>query len=249
LTGKSPLRRSVTGSRNSWAPCMLRRASCATPKTNLAIRRCHPSPRSVRYRRPRPPMSWLPLVYDELRRARPGARLVKDAPRPDPPTHRARSRGLPAPGWQRRCAVAEPWPLLRRGGHRHEADPDRAGPAASGSSGKSRPFVTQLDDGEDPSSGPDWLDEALVKLGVMDPRLCEMVHLRFFAGLTVERRRKSCRPRPAPSNATGASARGWLHRELVGGGGQSGISGGVVMNQGTLARARTVRGDQRPGRR
>lgn len=60
------------------------------------------------------------------------------------------------------------------------------------------------------------LDEALRRLAVLDERKCDVVMLRFFAGLTIEDCAEVMEVSTATVDRWWAFARAWLHRELSG---------------------------------
>jgi RNA polymerase sigma factor (TIGR02999 family) len=60
------------------------------------------------------------------------------------------------------------------------------------------------------------LDEALAKLASRDPRKCELVKLRYFAGLTIEQAAAALGVAPSTADADWAYAKSWLRLELLG---------------------------------
>jgi RNA polymerase sigma factor (TIGR02999 family) len=60
------------------------------------------------------------------------------------------------------------------------------------------------------------LDEALDKLRVFDPRQCDVVELRFFAGLTVEEVADALGISRATAEREWAMAKAWLYDRLAG---------------------------------
>ena len=133
-----------------------------------------------------------------LRRAAPGgappsSRRISGA---RPSGDRTRSRGLPATGRRRPHDTDEPGALLRRGGHLDAPDPRQSCPPAAHKRGGG---VTVLS--LDEASPAAWtssvdvlaLDEALDALCAIDARQCQVVELRFFAGLkkSTKRRQRS----------------------------------------------------------
>jgi RNA polymerase sigma factor (TIGR02999 family) len=60
------------------------------------------------------------------------------------------------------------------------------------------------------------LDEALTRLGALDPDLVRIVELRYFAGLTVEETADAVGRSPATVKRQWAMARAWLKRALTG---------------------------------
>jgi RNA polymerase sigma-70 factor, ECF subfamily len=66
------------------------------------------------------------------------------------------------------------------------------------------------------------LDRALQKLEELDPDQGRIVELRFFGGLTVEETAAALGIAPVTVKREWALAKGWLHRELTGGGASKG---------------------------
>ena len=60
------------------------------------------------------------------------------------------------------------------------------------------------------------LDDALTRLGELDPAKAELVKLRFFAGLTLEQAGDVLGLSPATADRHWAFARAWLFREIGG---------------------------------
>ena len=60
------------------------------------------------------------------------------------------------------------------------------------------------------------LDQALTRLGHLDPRQAELVELRFFGGLTVDEASEVLGIAPITVKRDWAMARSWLYRELGG---------------------------------
>lgn len=59
------------------------------------------------------------------------------------------------------------------------------------------------------------LDEALTRLGALEPRWARLVELRYFAGLTVEQTADVLAISTATAERDWRLARGWLYRELT----------------------------------
>ena len=59
------------------------------------------------------------------------------------------------------------------------------------------------------------LDEALGRLAALDPRLCRVVELRYFGGLTTRETAEVLGVSTATVEREWATARGWLRRELT----------------------------------
>lgn len=58
------------------------------------------------------------------------------------------------------------------------------------------------------------LDEALQRLGEMNPRLAQVVECRFFVGLSIEETAEALALSPATVKRDWLAARAWLNREL-----------------------------------
>ncbi len=160
----------------------------------------------------------LPLVYAELRRlAR--ARMVNEPPgltlQPTALVHEAFLRlvGDEDVGWANRrhffAAAAE---AMRR------ILIERARKGARLKHGGNRHRVT-LDEGrmvEDADAGVDLLalDQALGRLEEQDPRMSDVVKLRYFAGLTLTEIAAALDVAPRPVSRLWDSSRVWLFREM-----------------------------------
>ena len=59
------------------------------------------------------------------------------------------------------------------------------------------------------------LDEALRKLAELDPKLAELVELRFFGGLTIEETAEVMGTSAATVKRGWAFSQAWLRRELI----------------------------------
>ena len=78
-------------------------------------------------------------------------------------------------------------------------------------------YVTELDSDGDPERVDlVALDGALERLAGVDPHLSDLVHLRFFAGLTVEQTAEVTGSSARTVKRDWSFARAWLHRELGG---------------------------------
>jgi RNA polymerase sigma factor (TIGR02999 family) len=60
------------------------------------------------------------------------------------------------------------------------------------------------------------LDEALDRLKAVDPQAVELVHLRYFAGLSIPAAAEMLGIPPRTADRVWAFARAWLHREIAG---------------------------------
>ena len=59
------------------------------------------------------------------------------------------------------------------------------------------------------------LDDALQRLGVVDPQQCRIVELRFFGGLSIEETAEAIGISPATVKRDWTTAKAWLHHELT----------------------------------
>jgi len=59
------------------------------------------------------------------------------------------------------------------------------------------------------------LDEALAELSARDARLCQVVELKFFAGLTIDETATALQVSVATVERDWAVARAWLHQRLA----------------------------------
>lgn len=58
------------------------------------------------------------------------------------------------------------------------------------------------------------LDRAMTRLASLDARQCQIVELRFFAGLSIEETAEVVKISPATTKREWATARLWLHHEM-----------------------------------
>lgn len=157
----------------------------------------------------------LPLIYDELRGLA-ASRLRSDRPgqtlQPTALVHEAYLRlvGDPEVHWQSHAhffgaaALAMKRILIDRA--RRKKAEERA-----------RGNVTALGSDDDPESVDLLaLDSALEKLGSVDQRLSQVVHLRFFAGLTVEQTAEVIGASERTVKRDWSFARAWLFQEMGG---------------------------------
>ena len=159
----------------------------------------------------------IPLVYDELRRLA-EARMRKERPdhtlQPTALVHEAYLRlvGGPAVDWQDRAhffAIASR--LMRRilvdHARAHHAG-KRGGPEQKLALDEN--LVLTGEKSEDLLA----LDEALVKLGEQDPRLVQVVEMRFFGGLSAEEIADVLGISPRTVKRDWSLARAWLYEEI-----------------------------------
>ena len=59
------------------------------------------------------------------------------------------------------------------------------------------------------------LDQALNDLASLDPRLCQVVELRFFAGLNIDETARALGISPATVERDWMVSKAWLHQRLT----------------------------------
>ncbi|MBL8765062.1 MAG: sigma-70 family RNA polymerase sigma factor [Phycisphaerae bacterium] len=168
----------------------------------------------------------LPLVYDELRRLA-SSKLAQEAPgqtlQPTALVHEAYIKllgGEPIRWQGRRHFFALAATAMRR----ILVDRARAKRARVHGGGRSRSDVdiemtiaSPTPAAEDPVDLL-GLDDALAALAAHDPRQAEVVSLRFFAGLSIERTAEVMDLSPATVKNEWMYARAWLRRRMERGG-------------------------------
>ena len=159
----------------------------------------------------------LPLVYEELRKLA-AARMAKERPgqtlQPTALVHEAwlRLGADQQPDWRSRAhffgAAAEAMRRILVETARRKASQKRGGEWDR----------VRLEDCEITAPMPAEellaLDEALVELQELDARGCELVKLRFFAGLTQEEAAKTLGISVATAERTWAFCRMWLFKKV-----------------------------------
>jgi RNA polymerase sigma factor (TIGR02999 family) len=159
----------------------------------------------------------LPLVYDELRR------LAAHYLRRERPDHTLQPTALVHEAYVRLAAqdrvhwrnrahfVGVAAQLMRR----VLVDHARADQAAKRGGQDTR---VPIDDADAPYEAVSVdilaLDEALTKLGILDPRQARIVELRYFGGLSVEEVAELLSLSPATIKREWRMARAWIHRAL-----------------------------------
>jgi RNA polymerase sigma-70 factor, ECF subfamily len=158
----------------------------------------------------------MPLVYDELRRIARRCLAGEKGGRSLQPTALVHEAYLKLAGEKHR-----PW---QNNAHfraiaassMREILVDRARARGAAKRGGSRVRVTLTD--AVAASGPPVdllaLDQALTRLGALDPRQARIVELRYFGGLTVEECAQSLDVSPATVKREWSMARAWLKGEM-----------------------------------
>lgn len=160
----------------------------------------------------------MPLVYDELRRI--AARYMRrerqgQTIQATALVHEAYLRLLKgkSPDWQNRAHF-----LAIAATSMRQILVDRARARTAAKRGGKGERIT-LDEALCPAPGgaPDLeaIDQALTRLGALDPAQARIVELRFFGGLTVEEAAEALGISPATLKREWSVARAWLRRELT----------------------------------
>jgi RNA polymerase sigma factor (TIGR02999 family) len=158
----------------------------------------------------------LPLVYDELRR------LARSYLQRERPGHTLQSTALVHEAYMRLVDQDVSWQsrahffgIAAQMMRRILVDHARTKNAAKRGDGACK--VT-LDEGlvatEERDVNVLALDEALTKLGQLDPQQSQIVELRFFAGLSIEDTSEVLKISPATVKRDWAMAKAWLYREM-----------------------------------
>ena len=156
----------------------------------------------------------LPLVYDELRKLA-AAKLAAESP-----GHTLDATALVHEAWlkldgQSFTSRSEYLRAASVAMRRLLVDHARAKKAAKRGGGGGRVELSS-----DPAAPPDAdeglaaLDAALERLAVTQPRVVELVQLRYFVGLTIPEAAAVLDIAPRTADAWWAYARGWLAEEL-----------------------------------
>ena len=159
----------------------------------------------------------LPLVYDELRRVA-RARLRAERPghtlQPTALVHEAYMRLIRggATPRNREHLFAMAARLMRqilvdharRKGARKRGGTDSAMALDTGLAAPELPIVDIV-----------ALDEALTHLAALDPRLCQVVELKFFAGLSIDEAARALGVSPATVERDWTVSKAWLHQRLT----------------------------------
>jgi RNA polymerase sigma factor (TIGR02999 family) len=160
----------------------------------------------------------LPLIYDELRRvarARLRAERQGHTLQPTALVHEAYLRLIQggATPRNREHLFAMAARLMRqilvdharRKGARKRGGADAAVTLDTAIAAPELPMVDILD-----------LDEALNDLAALDPRLCQVVELKFFAGFNIDETARALDISPATVERDWTVSKAWLHQRLTG---------------------------------
>ncbi len=159
----------------------------------------------------------LPLVYDELRRlARSYLRgHVGHSLQPTALVHEAYLRLINQDqvSWENRAQFFGLAAKVMRGllvDHARQAKADKRG------GGNYSVSLSEADRfGQQKDLDLIALDEALDKLSALEPRHCQVVEMKFFAGLTIEETSVALGISHATVERDWSLARAWLHHELT----------------------------------
>ena len=162
--------------------------------------------------------SLMPLVYDELRRL---AELhfrrerVGHTLQPTAVVHEAYFRLVDQTRvtWKNRGHF---FAVASQAMRRILVDHARARAADKRGGGEKRVTLQAVEAAAEPVQEVDLLalDEALTRLKALDGGQAQIVELRFFGGLSIERRPRRSRRRPSSVKREFRSAKAWLYREL-----------------------------------
>jgi RNA polymerase sigma factor (TIGR02999 family) len=162
----------------------------------------------------------LPLVYDELhrvaaaymRRERPGQTLQATALVHEAYLRLVREKHT---RWENRahfCAIAA--------GSMRQILVERARARGRLKRAGGEQRITLSDaiptPGRSDSVDVEALDEALIRLGELDPELARLVELRFFGGLSIEETAEVLCVSPATVKRSWVTAKAWLQRAMAG---------------------------------
>jgi RNA polymerase sigma factor (TIGR02999 family) len=156
----------------------------------------------------------LPLVYDELRKLA-AAKMVAEAPghtlNPTALVHEAYLRLTGEQSFESRSHFMR---AAAEGMRRILVDRARARNAAKRGGGNRVAFAEELARADEPDSDLEALIEALLRLATVQPKIAELVQLRYFAGLTIPEAALVLEIAPRTADAWWAYARGWLATEI-----------------------------------
>src|SRR5262249_17415000 len=156
----------------------------------------------------------LPLVYDELRKLA-AAKMAGEAEGHTLDTtalvHEAYLRLVGDQSFESRSHFMR---AAAEGMRRILVDHARQRNAAKRGGGKGVAFAGGLVQADEPDSDLEALHEALTRLAALQPRVAELVQLRYFAGLTIPEAAVLLEIAPRTADSWWAYARGWLATEL-----------------------------------
>ncbi|MCA9290468.1 MAG: sigma-70 family RNA polymerase sigma factor [Phycisphaerales bacterium] len=167
----------------------------------------------------------LPLVYDELRR------LAHQRMAAEPADHTLQATALVHEAYLRLVGDADAanwdsrghfFAAAARAMRRILIERARRHAAAKHGGGRQRVSFNRIDDEPDDETGVDLiaLDEALTRLESEDPRLSQIIMLRYFAGLTVDQTAQHLGVSSRTVKRDWTVARAWLYHEIMREGGQ-----------------------------
>ena len=159
-----------------------------------------------------------PLVYNELRR------LAAAYMRRERPGQTLQPTALVHEAYMRLAHAGTPWHdkrhfvgIAARSMRQILVERARARGAQKRWAGLNRVSLSDsLAAANDPEPMLPALDEALTRLGAIDPEQARIVELRFFAGLSIEEAADAMGISPATLKRRWSLARAWLFRELAG---------------------------------
>lgn len=156
----------------------------------------------------------LPLVYDELRRLAAGRMAAENPGHSFDATELVHEAYLRLTGKQSFESRSHFMRAAAEGMRRILVDHARQQNAAKRGSGKRVTFAEKLVQADEPDSDLEALNEALTRLAAVQPKVAELVQLRYFARLTIPDAAAVLEIAPRTADAWWAYARGWLATEL-----------------------------------
>lgn len=156
----------------------------------------------------------LPLVYDELRKLAAAKMATENPGHSLDATELVHEAYLRLTGKQSFESRSHFMRAAAEGMRRILVDHARQRNAAKRGGGKRVAFAEELVRADEPDSDLEALNEALTRLAAVQPKVAELVQLRYFAGLTIPDAAAVLEIAPRTADAWWAYARGWLATEL-----------------------------------
>jgi RNA polymerase sigma factor (TIGR02999 family) len=156
----------------------------------------------------------LPLVYDELRRLAAAKMAAENPGHSLDATELVHEAYLRLTGKQSFESRGHFMRAAAEGMRRILVDHARRRNAAKRGGGKRVAFAEDMARAGEPDADLEALDEALTRLAALQPKVAELVQLRYFGGLTIPEAAALLEVAPRTADAWWAYARGWLATEL-----------------------------------
>ncbi len=156
----------------------------------------------------------LPLVYGELRKLA-AAKLASENPGHTlDATALVHEAFLKLGGARSFATKSDYFKAAAQAMRRILVDHARHRKAIKRGGGKPVEFAEELAQADEPDVNLEALDEALTRLAQLQPKVAELVQLRYFGGLTIPEAAAFLEIAPRTADAWWAYARGWLATEL-----------------------------------